>query len=222
MEDNRSPEVRKEIGLNMISMAGSALRAIMREDLDWSEALSEWQTVFHCAQFILEHPETTEDEKRDARNNLRNSVYGMAHAFFELEEYQQAEEILEYAVDAQIADKRADVLLGICYVQTADRNDMQAFLTKIRTTFILLRTVEQNPELELDAKIKHTAWMHLAFLYRNGRNLNILNSNDIESAYRCITMAATIPDLPDAVIDFTNAELHKYKKGLFGGYSYKE
>lgn len=217
MEDNRSEETRKYIGIHMMAMSTGRLSAILKEDLDPEAAFADWQSICESGKCVLEHPEATQEEKATALKNLQDGILGMGKALYELEEYGQVIALLEGNAD----DKRMGVLLGLAYFKVADPERPQD-IDCLKKAYSLLQTVERDPTLDLDTKYRYFALFRLESLYLFAREYPKLGiAYSVEAAYNCVLAASRLPDLiPDAQ-NFIAAELKKFHKGFFGGYTYQ-
>lgn len=218
MEDSRSEETRKIIGIHMMAMSANAAKAVIQEDIDSEEAFNAWQRVCESGKCVLEHPEATEEEKATALKNFQDGILGMGKVLYDLEEYDQVVMLLE---DHKI-DERMGVILGLAYLKVADPKNPTQYANYFKKAYPLIQVVERNQTLDLDSKYRFFAFIYLKFLYLHARDFPQLGiTPSVEAAYNCMLAASNLPDLiPDAQM-LIASELKKFRKGFFGGYTYQ-
>ncbi len=218
MEDSRSEETRKYIGIHMMAMSASAAKAVMQEGIDSEEAFNAWQRVCERGKCVLEHPEATEEEKATALNNFQDGILGMGKALYDLEEDDQVVMLLE----GHKIDERTGVILGLAYFKAADPENPAQYISCLKKAYPLIQVVERDQTLDLDSKYLFFAFFYLKSLYLHAREfpqLGIVSS--MEAAYNCMVAASKLPDLiPDAQT-LIASELKKFHKGFLGGYTYR-
>ena len=194
------------------SMLCDMMLALASGDMGlWEDALSSWNSARAKALVLVQHEEVSEQLKQSARDSFLTTItYGLGLSYVCLSNYDAAIAWLKESYE-----NRAKVLLGYCYFQGSDVP--HSYLK----AFPLLKILNTEPDLDLPTPIKWVCWNGLALLYRIGDTLPDPSiKTDLASAFHCVEMALSLPDLSEKQADFTKAELRKYTKGLFGSYTY--
>lgn len=218
MEDSRSEETRKYIGIHMVTMGTSAIHAAIKEGLDPEEAFNDWLSVCKSGKYVLEHPEATKEEKATAQKHLQDGILGMGKALYELEEYDQVVSLLE----GHENDERAGVILGLAYFKVADSKNLAQYISYIKKAFHLVQAVERNQTLDLDSEYRFLAFDRLKNLYVIAEKYPELGiTPNVDAAYNCMLAASELPDLNPHAQMYIISELKKFRKGFWGKYIYE-
>lgn len=223
MTEYRDPITNKAIDANMLFISTSSRVAHLKEVMeDWSEAFSNWNDVYESAQYILAHSDTTNDEKSESFGKLKDSIFGMGKALYELNKLDEARKILETGLESHIIDDRAMIILGLVNFKSGDSNNLPEYAMFKEKAYNLLRILEYNPNLDIDLKYKFFGLYALGLIYRMAETVHISGVDfSMESAYRCTLAAARLGDLPSETQSFIDDELRKYRKDEFGEFTYE-
>ncbi len=225
IDDMRPPEIQEWMHLNMMTMLGSALVALNNEVIDWDRAFVEWSKVHESAQAILRHPEATTREKNLASERLKDSVLGMGKGHYQLDNYDQAINVLEHNIKMGFADDRAKIILGLVYSSSAVAQYKRAYpllrIAEIKAPSDLLNIAESTEYFE-------TTYLFMALRYLEGIYLGAIPEagvpQDINSAYNCALKASKL-DLSkeDHAVEMESDVLNSlkhYNKDERGRYTY--
>jgi len=200
------------------AMNAARVVAIIYEDSDSEEMRRNLIAALGYCTALLSNADDSEAGST-ARNMAIKAypsiVFGIASSLYDDGNIESARKMLQ-----EQEEPEAKVLLGLCYMKIGS-GDAGERVRAFEAAYPLLSIVETDDVSNLPVRYQHTALLSLSSLYRLAGEFGTRSvPTDVEHAYQCVLKASNLPDLPDAVRNFTNAELSKYRKKFFGGYCY--
>lgn len=187
----------------------STMKAIgMQEGAEAYIRTYSYQAKVLCCEDV---PHTT---KESVLKKIPDTLYYIGNCLYFSDKVSDARRYLES--DVVKGDCRCRILLGLCYFDIGAQNGDDNMLTR---SCALLESIDcLNDEMQEEAI--YLAYMSLAVLYRCAGDLGLPGvTQDIKKSYDCVFKAS---QLSNELADNAKEELRKYKKSIFGKWTYSE
>ena len=210
---DRAAEAGSVAGV-MQSITGYELLAVTREISDnWPEARAAWKAQNKWANVAREHIKLDAEEQAMVYSALDASLYNIAFCYYTEKDYAGAKNTLK-----NWNCTKSMILQGACTFSEAMSN-----LSLLPLAYNQLGSIERDLQYAHSKKTSHEeevfsdASCYLSIIYRLGID-NFVRPN-LDKAVSVLVNALNV-STEGAPRNLVQIELDKYKKKLFGGYTY--
>lgn len=173
-----------------------------------AEVAKTWEEVYRYSYIAICDPTTSEKDRTIINSDLPTTLYYLCYCYYCLRRYSDCIRYLNHPVG--LSDTNCQVLLGLALLA----DETQDYIEKYYRVAQLLQGID-SIECTEDLVI-YLAYSHLATIYRYGcPGVN----KDLSLSYYYVSRAAQRAGI---FAEDAQMELQKYRKRLFGGYTYQE
>lgn len=181
---------------------------------DINKAIKVFKKTLEYSNRTIQAKDVPQNVKKNIADQIPAILFQLGYCLYIMDSIDESMQYLTQAGAKTNPD--CQVVLGLCYF---DKGASTGSFSFMKTALPLLKGVD-HASLSENEDVKYMAYMNLSQIYRLADELKIPGlKKDIGLSYEYCLKAS---HCGNGWGEKAQKELRKYKKGLFGGYSYKE